>query len=949
MNITRLSLALVLLPLAAQTAPLPEAIQQAVREVARWDYSQPRKAAFLLEQFVPKATADPQQRQELATLLVQSITAAGTTSLGRTILCQHLALVAGEAEAPALQKLSENPASASDARIALGTLGGYAVGAPAPAEPKEQYLAQTADPKAASRVAALASLARFHPGAAMPALRQALHDPIQIVSTTAIQQIGRLDGATLAAELFKLSPPQQVLALEVITQHKVTAARSGVVDLAGSSDPSIRLAAIAALGEMGDAGTVPLLATLAAAGSAEVQAAVENALAGLSAPGVDEAILREVSAAPPAGRPTMINAAAQRASSGVLPLLLAAASDPNAAVQSAALKGLAKLGEPALYGPLVELLASLQNPLLESAVAAVGRRVETAPARVAPLVAMLARKDLPEAAQAAVLRTLALTGGPEALQAVRERLATQDAAVRALADWPQPEALEDLHKVASQSQNTLHRTLALRGLLRLATKSNQPLPWMQRARPLLKTAADKRLWLGALSELNDPAALVLAEEMTSDTEVAAEARLAADKINVALGGKSKYAGARRTALAKTSPAGANLVAYLDCGAEARDREGSLRLHVTRGNNWTFHGEGDPIALTVAFAGGEVNFEAEGFDPKKCYTLGFTWWDGDGNGRAQSTWAGGQQLLEKTALPASPRGPASFTRPIPAAAIRDGKLRIAFKAEAKSNCVVSELWLIESDKPLPAASTSAAPVPVAAVPGPVPGPVVKANPGAAKKVLIVTGVELHNWRETVPLLTSAIATDTRLEVSVIEDPRYLASPNLEKYDTFVLNYQNHQVASPDGALANLKKAVEGGKGLVLVHFACGAFIDWQTRTVDKDFLPIAGRVWNPKLRGHDPRGPFQVKITDAEHAITKGLTGFETEDELYTCLDGDVPVQLLAVATSKVDHKDYPMAFLLLPGKGRTFHCALGHHAAAFCPPVRQLYQRGTAWTCGLEP
>jgi len=58
---------------------------------------------------------------------------------------------------------------------------------------------------------------------------------------------------------------------------------------------------------------------------------------------------------------------------------------------------------------------------------------------------------------------------------------------------------------------------------------------------------------------------------------------------------------------------------------------------------------------------------------------------------------------------------------------------------------------------------------------------------------------------------------------------------------------------------------------------------------------------------------------------------------------------LAVAKSKVDGKDYPMAFLLTPGKGRTFHCALGHNAQAFSSPVKQLYQRGTAWACGLEP
>lgn len=238
------------------------------------------------------------------------------------------------------------------------------------------------------------------------------------------------------------------------------------------------------------------------------------------------------------------------------------------------------------------------------------------------------------------------------------------------------------------------------------------------------------------------------------------------------------------------------------------------------------------------------------------------------------------------------------------------------------------------------------------PGAVLAPVVRANSGAAKRILIVTGLDYpgHKWRETTPLLAAALAQDNRLEISVIEDAAFLASDELDRYQAIVLHYQNHQVPAPEGALAVLKKAVEAGKGLVLVHFACGAFIDWPTRTVAPEFEAIAGRVWNPKLRGHDPRGPFQVRISGERHPITQGLADFQTEDELYTCLDGTAPIQVLATATSKVDQKDYPMAFVLAPGKGRTFHCVLGHDVKAFgSAAVGQLFCRGTAWAAGLDP
>ena len=150
--------------------------------------------------------------------------------------------------------------------------------------------------------------------------------------------------------------------------------------------------------------------------------------------------------------------------------------------------------------------------------------------------------------------------------------------------------------------------------------------------------------------------------------------------------------------------------------------------------------------------------------------------------------------------------------------------------------------------------------------------------------------------------------------------------------------------PAEALERFRTFVENGGGLVLVHFACGAFQKWP------EFVKVAGRVWNPKLRGHDPHGVFRVEFTDAKHPITAGLAPFETLDELYTCLDGATPITILAKATSKVDKKDYPMAFVLPYGKGRVFHCPLGHDLRAFAAPeVSELFRRGTAWAAGLPP
>ena len=215
-----------------------------------------------------------------------------------------------------------------------------------------------------------------------------------------------------------------------------------------------------------------------------------------------------------------------------------------------------------------------------------------------------------------------------------------------------------------------------------------------------------------------------------------------------------------------------------------------------------------------------------------------------------------------------------------------------------------------------------------------------------QVLLVTGCDYpgHAWPLTAPVLAQGLRADPRADVRVVEDAGFLDSAALDRYQVVVLHYMNWMTPGPgEAARANLKRFVEHGGGLVMVHFACGAFLEWP------EFVNLAGRVWNPQLRAHDPLGPFKVTITQPEHPIMQGLQPFETEDELYTCLDGKVPIEVLAKATSKVDHKDYPMAFVLNVGKGRVFHSPLGHDVKAFNPAVLELFRRGTAWAAGMPP
>jgi type 1 glutamine amidotransferase len=219
-------------------------------------------------------------------------------------------------------------------------------------------------------------------------------------------------------------------------------------------------------------------------------------------------------------------------------------------------------------------------------------------------------------------------------------------------------------------------------------------------------------------------------------------------------------------------------------------------------------------------------------------------------------------------------------------------------------------------------------------------------GAKIRVLVVTGVDYegHLWRQTTPVVVEILKHDPRMEVTVTEKPDDLASEKIFAYDVLVMHFKNYDpLPRGEQAKANLVKFVQEGKGLVFLHFACGAFEDWP------EFANLAGRVWDKKTT-HDPRGPFTVRIIKPDHPITRGLSDFPADDELYFCLTGDHPIEILATARSKVTKKDHPMAFVSLYGKGRVFHTPLGHDVKAFkMPGVAELIRRGTAWAAGQPP
>ena len=212
-----------------------------------------------------------------------------------------------------------------------------------------------------------------------------------------------------------------------------------------------------------------------------------------------------------------------------------------------------------------------------------------------------------------------------------------------------------------------------------------------------------------------------------------------------------------------------------------------------------------------------------------------------------------------------------------------------------------------------------------------------------RVCIVTGEDTHPghlWKDTSVELKTILETDKDFQVAIEADPNFLASDEILKYNVLIFDFRNAKpLAQDEKDKANLLKFLGKGKGLVTVHWANDAFPYWP------EYNNIVGR--SQQLH-HDHRGPFTVKIVDHDSPITKGMTDFQTDDELYyDNKDGSRPAHVLATAHSNVKDADFPMALTVQYGKGRVFNTPLGHDVKALqVPEVGELIRRGTAWAAG---
>ena len=180
-------------------------------------------------------------------------------------------------------------------------------------------------------------------------------------------------------------------------------------------------------------------------------------------------------------------------------------TDPTPEIQEIAFETLGDLAEEQHLPKLVRLLTMTEDESVretaETAVVKVAQRIEVSELRAEPVLKLLG--DTSSTARASLIRVLGRIGGPRALQAIRYEYPGQDpivtdAAVRALADWPTTEVLDDLFLIASTSTHQSYPVLALRGYVRLVRLPSDRTPaetfrLLETAMTLAARPAEKKL------------------------------------------------------------------------------------------------------------------------------------------------------------------------------------------------------------------------------------------------------------------------------------------------------------------------------------------------------------------------------------------------------------------------------------------------------------------------
>lgn len=248
------------------------------------------------------------------------------------------------------------------------------------------------------------------------------------------------------------------------------------------------------------------------------------------------------------------------------------------------------------------------------------------------------------------------------------------------------------------------------------------------------------------------------------------------------------------------------------------------------------------------------------------------------------------------------------------------------------------------------------------------------------VLIIDGINNHDWEAGTRAVKAILNATGRFTVEVSTTPPRTASqtewanwrPQFAKYQAVLVNFNGgHKedgIRWPREVEQALEQYVRAGGGLIVLHAANNAFLQWTAWNEmiglgwrDKSFGPglvvVDGKVvtiprgtgLNP---GHGPRHDFQMCLLKRNHPITRGLPNcwLHPSEQLTHGQHGPAEgLTVLTYAYSKDSKQNEPLDWVRNYEKGRVYTTMLGHtwkdeaNPNLECVGFQTLLARGVEW------
>ena len=416
------------------------------------------------------------------------------------------------------------------------------------------------------RAAALVGITRLQPDRVAPDLLTALRSDDRPLRQAALGAIIDTPSPTMTLDLAgsaaALEPEPRALLIGAFARRNDPLALPAAVAALNDHEEPVRIAALGAIGALGNEALAPLLIDRLDAEKSEADAA-RASLAALRGDGVDAVLASRIPSAEPEVAAALLRILGERQATESTPALLAATASENPAVRQAAWRAVGTVGDPVQLRPMLDRLLAARTDedraAAEWAFVTLARRQDDPQAIVQPLLRALPAKPGP--ASETLLSIAGQIGGDRALTAVANAAwgtdpALKSTAVDILADWPDASAAPDLLALASNEPESGLRTAALHSYLRLVGKDTKlppddKLAMLLRARSLISQPEGARLFLSGLQRVPDADALAVASEYLTDPAVAAEAGAAVLALVELLPAEDSASALRR--VAETSP------------------------------------------------------------------------------------------------------------------------------------------------------------------------------------------------------------------------------------------------------------------------------------------------------------------------------------------------------------------------------------------------------------